>query len=121
MTGGRPLRVFNQSFRSADTIKMRWHPEGHGLCGPKDLNLTKHICVMLPSADDHHARPKRVQGPSSDFPSLPGKSILSPLESINLRIAFQAHTTTPKGWPLLFSDSSQLRGQCAHLRSRLLQ
>src|SRR6266699_6693510 len=29
------------------------------------------------------------------------KSILSPVESINLGIDFQAHTTTPKGWPLL--------------------
>src|SRR6266480_3393515 len=29
-------------------------------------------------------------------------SILSPLESVDLDIEFLAHTTTPKGWPVLF-------------------
>ncbi len=37
------------------------------------------------------------------------KSILSPVESINLGIDFQAHTTTPKGWPLLMGKK---RGKC---------
>ncbi len=36
------------------------------------------------------------------------KSILSPVESINLGIDFQAHTTTPKGWPLLMGDEDEL-------------
>src|SRR5437660_3721458 len=31
-------------------------------------------------------------------------SILSPLESVDLDIEFLAHTTTPKGWPLLFTN-----------------
>src|SRR6266576_5707461 len=32
-------------------------------------------------------------------------SILSPLESVDLDIEFLAHTTTPKGWPVLSRDS----------------
>jgi hypothetical protein len=40
---------------------------------------------------------------------LPRKSILSPVESINLGIDFQAHTTTPKGWPLLVSKMQRVR------------
>ncbi len=31
-------------------------------------------------------------------------SILSPLESVDLDIEFLAHTTTPKGWPVLFNE-----------------
>src|SRR6266480_516990 len=31
-------------------------------------------------------------------------SILSPLESVDLGIEFLAHTTTPKGWPVLFNS-----------------
>ena len=38
---------------------------------------------------------------SSILGFLPRKSILSPVESIDLEIDFQAHPTTPKEWPLL--------------------
>jgi len=36
-------------------------------------------------------------------------SILSPLESVDLDIEFLAHTTTPKGWPVLFNNLVFLR------------
>src|SRR6266481_7630551 len=36
--------------------------------------------------------------------TLSRNSILSPLESVDLGIEFLAHTTTPKGWPVLFTN-----------------
>jgi len=48
--------------------------------------------------------------PVQGRPTLSRNSILSPLESVDLGIEFLAHTTTPKGWPVLFNTSSESWG-----------